>query len=389
MNIIILEMFKSIFFLFFPILIFSQINFSGKIMDAKTKEPLLGASIYVPNSSIGTTTGIDGNFSFQLPIESKEIVISYLGYNTINVSLDLSEKKDFSKDIYLREKSNTLKEVIVTKQKQDKKWFRQYETFKIHFLGNSTIAQKAEILNKEELFFTEISDSTGYKLIANSNKPLIIKNKAIGYLLTYDLIEFGYFNSMETGKQSYYAGYSFYQDLIEKDKLNKKKVIKNRLEAYKGSTNHFIKSVYNNTFKEEGFKLNEFIIKDNPSYPSKEELKKLRDEAKKTGNFNLLSNLPSKKLFIIGREYSKDDFVKLTLENQFLDFKNYIWINYTKEKPDPNYFSNATSQTSYIELNSKVEIFSDGNFFNPLNLLIYDYMGWKKIGDALPFDYKP
>lgn len=358
-------------------------------MDAKTKEPLLGASIYVPNSSIGTTTGIDGNFSFQLPIESKEIVISYLGYNTINVSLDLSEKKDFSKDIYLREKSNTLKEVIVTKQKQDKKWFRQYETFKIHFLGNSTIAQKAEILNKEELFFTEISDSTGYKLIANSNKPLIIKNKAIGYLLTYDLIEFGYFNSMETGKQSYYAGYSFYQDLIEKDKLNKKKVIKNRLEAYKGSTNHFIKSVYNNTFKEEGFKLNEFIIKDNPSYPSKEELKKLRDEAKKTGNFNLLSNLPSKKLFIIGREYSKDDFVKLTLENQFLDFKNYIWINYTKEKPDPNYFSNAASQTSYIELNSKVEIFSDGNFFNPLSLLVYDYMGWKKIGDALPFDYKP
>jgi hypothetical protein len=194
---------------------------------------------------------------------------------------------------------------------------------------------------------------------------------------------------METGKQSYYAGYSFYQDLIEKDKLNKKKVIKNRLEAYKGSTNHFIKSVYNNTFKEEGFKLNEFIIKDNPSYPSKEELKKLRDEAKKTGNFNLLSNLPSKKLFIIGREYSKDDFVKLTLENQFLDFKNYIWINYTKEKPDPNYFSNAASQTSYIELNSKVEIFSDGNFFNPLSLLVYDYMGWKKIGDALPFDYKP
>ncbi|MCO6174308.1 carboxypeptidase-like regulatory domain-containing protein [Flavobacterium sp. NRK F10] len=383
-------MFKYLFVFLIPIISFSQITFSGKVIDARTKEPLSGTSIYIPNSSIGTTTDIDGDFSLQLSRETKEIVVSYLGYYTINVKLDLSDSSDFSKTILLREKSNTLNEVVVVKQKQDKDWHRRYKIFKTSFLGQSTLAQNAEILNEEELYFTEISDSTGYRLIANTNKPLLVLNKATGYLINYDLIEFNLINPKDQQGFTFYLGYSFFEDIVEKYKLKPKKVTKNRLEAYYGSLNHFLKSAHENKIKEEGFLISQYIIKDNPKYPDANTLKKMKEEAKKTGNYHFFKDLPKKEITIIGKALSKTDFVKDSEDRQFLDFENYVLITYTKASPDSKYMTDNFYQVSYLKVeNEKVEVFSNGNYYNPLNLLVYGYMGWKKVGDLIPLDFNP
>lgn len=368
--------------------VFSQTQFTGKIIDIKSKQPLLGASIYIPNTSIGTSTDIDGKFVLVVPTRNIEIVVSYVGYNTINVKLDLTEINEFSKTIMMREKSNQLDEVIVTKQKIDEEWRRQFKLFKYHFIGNSTVAEKVEILNKEDIFFTEVKDSTSYSLQAQSNKPLIIINKKLGYKLTYDLIEFSVFRSNDNPQKSVYYGYSFFEDIIEKEKLNYKKTIINRQKAYNGSLNHFIKSVYQNKIIENGFVVNEFILKENPEYPSKERLTYLKNEAKKTGNYDSLRNLPNKFQKIIGREYSKQNFVIGLDEKQYMSFKNSIQIKYNEEC-DKNYKTKFDFQLSYISLTEKVEIFENGNFYNPLHMIIYDYMSWKKMGDALPYDYEP
>lgn len=375
------------FLLLFPIFVFSQsVQFSGKIIDAKTQEVLPGASIYIPNTSIGTTSDFEGNFSLQLPIQAKEIVISYIGFTTVNVPLNISEGNNFKKTIRLRESSTNLKELIIRKQEINAEWKRKYEIFKKNFIGRSSLAEKVEILNKEDLYFDEIKDSLGYHLIAYNSKPLLIENKATGYLITYDLVSFNYSHTANHEDYTYYLGYMFFEDIVEKEKLNKRKITKNRIEAYEGSLQHFIKSAYNNTFTAEGFKVNYYLIKDNPDYPSKEALKKMFEKQKEDG---IICILPPKKIVYFGREYQKNDFVTITDNHQFLDFDDYIFINYTKAKTDKNYFNKSSTQPSYLGLMDKVEIFNNGYYYSPTHLISYDYMGWKKVGDALPLDYEP
>lgn len=67
-------------FVLFMTPVFSQSNLSikGKVVDEKD-EPAIGAAVKVVNSTLGTLTDVDGNFSLDVPIGS-EISISYLGY---------------------------------------------------------------------------------------------------------------------------------------------------------------------------------------------------------------------------------------------------------------------------------------------------------------------
>lgn len=66
---------------------YSQEDFlkiSGKIIDSKTREPLIHANISVSKTSIGTVSNILGEFDFFVPIVLKDdtLVISYVGYKT-------------------------------------------------------------------------------------------------------------------------------------------------------------------------------------------------------------------------------------------------------------------------------------------------------------------
>lgn len=57
-----------------------QQTISGKLIDAQTSEPLIGASIIVPGTDIGTITDFDGNYSMELPNDITEVELSYTGY---------------------------------------------------------------------------------------------------------------------------------------------------------------------------------------------------------------------------------------------------------------------------------------------------------------------
>ena len=73
--------------LFFSIHAFSQTQISGQVLDGAANEPMIGASVQVPGTSVGSVTDLDGKFSFTLP-EGKFIVqVSMIGYKTqvINV----------------------------------------------------------------------------------------------------------------------------------------------------------------------------------------------------------------------------------------------------------------------------------------------------------------
>lgn len=89
---------------------------SGTVVDANG-EGLIGASVVVKgNTSVGTVTDFDGNFSFSVPSESSVIVVSYVGMNT--QELKVGKQRKFK--VTLNDNTQ-LTEVVVVGYGQQKK----------------------------------------------------------------------------------------------------------------------------------------------------------------------------------------------------------------------------------------------------------------------------
>ena len=89
------------------------------MVDDRTSEPLVGATVKVKGSTIGTITDIDGNFALDIPDNISPIVfeVSYMGY----ASKEAAPAKTTGFTIRLAEDSQTLEEVqIIAYGKQSK-----------------------------------------------------------------------------------------------------------------------------------------------------------------------------------------------------------------------------------------------------------------------------
>lgn len=81
----------------------NRLSVTGKVLDAKTKEPLANATIEVKARSLEMIAGTDGSFDFSLPATAAgdSIAISYLGYKTIKKRiLDLKNPAIFLMNDY-------------------------------------------------------------------------------------------------------------------------------------------------------------------------------------------------------------------------------------------------------------------------------------------------
>ncbi len=79
----------------------------GVVMDSG--EPLIGASVFVDGTSIGTVTGLDGRYSLEVPPGSRELTISYVGYADQRVYI-----QGGFQTIQLEQSEMMLDEVVVT-----------------------------------------------------------------------------------------------------------------------------------------------------------------------------------------------------------------------------------------------------------------------------------
>ncbi|WP_339697205.1 TonB-dependent receptor [uncultured Marixanthomonas sp.] len=93
---------------------FSQGTISGKVLDGNTNEPLLGANVVETGANNGTTTDFDGNFSLKVSENSGSVNITYVGYETQNISYTLSNGSANLKTIVLMPDDNALSEVVIT-----------------------------------------------------------------------------------------------------------------------------------------------------------------------------------------------------------------------------------------------------------------------------------
>jgi len=85
---------------------FSQTRVTGKVVD-ENGEPVIGASILVKGTTIGTVTDIDGNFTLTVPAEGKTLVISYVGMKTQEVPVSPNVR------VVMQTVTELLEEVVV------------------------------------------------------------------------------------------------------------------------------------------------------------------------------------------------------------------------------------------------------------------------------------
>ena len=59
----------------------------GTVVD-KESIPVIGATVLVEGTQTGVITDIDGNFSIDVPQRDSKLVISYIGFSPVTVSLN-------------------------------------------------------------------------------------------------------------------------------------------------------------------------------------------------------------------------------------------------------------------------------------------------------------
>ncbi|MFL1895217.1 TonB-dependent siderophore receptor [Aquimarina sp. 2-A2] len=100
---------------------------TGKITDSND-QPLIGVNVFLKNTSIGTQTDIDGNFSIlSIPYGNYTVQVSYVGFKTKELTIAITESQPVHlQTIQLYEGNEILDEVVVNGTRRNK--FSRKET---------------------------------------------------------------------------------------------------------------------------------------------------------------------------------------------------------------------------------------------------------------------
>lgn len=96
--------------------VLAQVSVKGVVKD-NLGEGVPGASIQVKGTSKGTITDLDGNFSISVPNKNSVLIISFIGYVTVEQRVDTQKPMQ----ITLKEDTKTLDEVVVVGYQEVKK----------------------------------------------------------------------------------------------------------------------------------------------------------------------------------------------------------------------------------------------------------------------------
>jgi iron complex outermembrane receptor protein len=109
---------KKIVFVFFVLFLFIKINAQNQIKGTVTdleKNPLVGATIYLPEMSRGTITDANGEFLLNhLPNGDIKIQVSFLGYNTQMLTVNMTGQDSVEIKVMLTTAVIQSQEVVVT-----------------------------------------------------------------------------------------------------------------------------------------------------------------------------------------------------------------------------------------------------------------------------------
>ena len=154
------NIFLNTLFLFVSIISFSQTSdISISVSDAETNEPLLGATVYFEELAKGAVTDFYGIATFtEIPNGNHIIKISYIGFKTIETTIDVGTKKEFA--FKLESGGNELDEVVIQSSRSTRT-VRKIPT-RIEFIGAEELGEKA-VMNPTNISMV-LRESTGIQM---------------------------------------------------------------------------------------------------------------------------------------------------------------------------------------------------------------------------------
>jgi CarboxypepD_reg-like domain len=347
--------------------LFSQSDYyvvKGKVIDKSSKTPLQGASVFAQNTTFGVASDTDGNFTIKLPNGGYSLIVTYTGYETEAIRISNTSMQNDNLDFELTPKEKSLEEVSVAISNEVKDGWQKYgEFFTQNFIGQTTFAKQCVIKNPEVLHFYFSKKRNRLKVLAK--EPLSVDNFALGYILKFAIDSFTYEYNTNT---NLFIGYPLFEEM-QGTPEQKNVWTKNRAIAYNGSMLQFVRSLYNRTLEKDGFEL-QFIIKNND------------------GEIPIpLQNLYG------AMNYVKDDSTSTV---EFRPNQNEVAVIYKNAKPEQAYLDTDPTIKKDFQLSTllfatgeSIIIEQNGYYYDQADLTTNGYLGFKKIGDMLPYDYEP
>jgi len=341
----------------------------GVIKDSRTEETLPFANVFFSGTTFGTVSDKDGVFTLKADGPGTyELIVSYTGYKIFSQKIKLNAPGTREFAVEMVPEARYLGGVVVT-AKKDREWKRNLGIFQRVFLGYSRNSVSCKIINEEILYFEY--DEEKEVLEAYAGEPLIIENRSLGYRLTYALESFKiHYND----GYSAFHGYPSFEELNPEEKV-KKKWIKARDRAFRGSVVHFFRELYKGTAAAAGYAVSAGEMVDEVINITKD------------GEFNI-NTLVAK---------STDGSQKE------LFFKDLLFIEYRNESPEPGYRLSLSPEASPKILNSAYQISwlqmperetkaifeESGLWVNIRDFVLEGYWSYEKIADLVPTNYQP
>jgi hypothetical protein len=338
---------------------------SGKVLDATTKLPLQGASVFAQNTTTGTATSEQGNFTLRLQNGGYDLVITFTGYQTASRRITTTDALDKDIVIMISPNEKDLGDVVIKSSNEVKDGLEKYGEFFIdNFIGKTPNSKECRVRNMEVLKFYFYKKKNRLKVLAAA--PLEIENKALGYSIKYTLDSLTYEYKAELAT---YSGYPLFTDMTPADEAQKTTWYNNRLKAYGGSMLHFMRSVYTKTLKEEGFQI-QLVGKNNED----------------------ADTAIAVKFYYGALNYSKNDSTQLV---EITPNQQSLAVLYTKEPPNPLYLAQTEDTPRSFQLSiltiapeEAVGIEQNGYYFDQNDITINGYWTWPKVADVLPYDFR-
>jgi len=388
---------------------FCQLQIKGKVTDSVTGKPLSGVSIFFSQTSIGTVSDDQGDFTIEnIPQGKYKIIVSSLNYLPF-IGIIETNRLTGQFSVRLQPSVNVLKEVVV--QAFDKDGWAKWGTyFTFYFIGASSLARHCKLMNPEVIKFSYSKKTK--MLTAFADDKIIFENRELGYRIQYVLTRFAV---DFTASVFEYAGYPLFEEMKADRPSTQLKWDSARIHIYKGSMLHFMRSLQSSRLKEEGFEIRLVNIVSDEEKIRVKKIYKLFQQMESSGiQARLAIDLDSLDYYTKVVKLSDDDN-KVTLLRQLpessLIFKTdfapdarYFYyegrlnirylhkkepVEYTRislKKPNKNYITSDI----VFPFQRGVEVYQNGLFYNGEDLFNDGFWTWsEKLSTMLPSDYWP
>ncbi|WP_266364785.1 carboxypeptidase-like regulatory domain-containing protein [Tellurirhabdus rosea] len=380
-----------LFLLGLPGLSFAQRTIEGRAVDAVTRKPLEFANVFVSNTTRGQNTDEKGHFKLTgVPSGAVDLVVTYLGYETFSLKIN-ADTLARPLLILLTPKASELQAVTIRRLRNG---FQDYfPLFRKNFIGETAFSNDCRLLNPKALWFS-LSDD-GNTLLVRADEPLVIENKALGYLVRYTLEEFTC--NFRSQYVSHY-GYALFEEMTSKNARQLQKWEANRRKAYWGSPQHFLKALVDRQAAAEGYTLYR-LIRD-----PKQEASDRPDEGP-TGAVppdrsrdTTLRKMPVGAFdkyvqYLVNKPLSESAVLSQTGGQHRLRFGDYLYVIFHKEYEEPRFLPAnqwKVPQTSILWLADESAVVDpSGSLPDPLSVVFEGRWGREKMGELLPLDYQP